>query len=59
MRSSDFRDAMAQELKLIESTNNPLTITTIRKGGEQRMVIISESQYHMMLSGLDNKDKQQ
>jgi PHD/YefM family antitoxin component YafN of YafNO toxin-antitoxin module len=48
---------MKTELDLIESTSEPLCITTIRKDKPQQMVIITKEQYDMMLSGLDNKGK--
>ena len=48
MNSSRFRSFMKTELDLIEATNEPLCITTVRKGEPQQMVIISKAQYDIM-----------
>lgn len=45
MNSSRFRSFMKTELDLIESTNVPLCITTVRKDNPQQMVIISKELY--------------
>jgi len=57
MNSSRFRSFMRTELDLVESTNEPLCITTVRDRDPQQMVIITKVQYDMMVSGLDNKGK--
>ena len=51
MNSSKFRDTMKTELNLIETNNEPLCITTVRKGEPQQMVIITKAQYDMMVAG--------
>jgi PHD/YefM family antitoxin component YafN of YafNO toxin-antitoxin module len=47
---------MKTELDLIETTNEPLCITTVRKDEPQQMVIISKAQYDMMINKI-NGDK--
>ena len=51
MNSSRFRDTMKTELNLIETTNEPLCITTVRKGEPQQMVIISKAEYDKLING--------
>lgn len=52
MNSSRFRSFMKTELDLIETNNEPLCITTVRKGEPQQMVIISKAQYDRVMSQL-------
>ena len=56
MNSSRFRSFMKTELDLIETNNEPLCITTVRKDEPQQMVIITKAQYDMMINKI-NGDK--
>ena len=46
---------MKAELNLIEANNEPLCITTVRKGQSQQMVIISKDKYDLMIKQLESK----
>ncbi len=57
MNSAKFRRSMYEVFNRCIESSEPVTVTTNKLGGDQqRMVIVSEEQYLMMISGLDNKD---
>ena len=55
INSSRFRSFMRAELDLIETNDEPLCITTVRKGESQQMVIISKDKYDSMVKQLESK----
>ena len=55
MNSSRFRESMKAELNLIETNDEPLCITTVRKGEPQQMVIISKYKFDSMVKQLESK----
>lgn len=61
INGSAFRKRQAEHLDECESSNEPLRVTTLKKGrGEadtyQRMVVVTEAQYLMMIDKI-NGDK--